>query len=83
MIYLTQLLSSIFIIVFFYYVLCATPNKALAIIKFVSKFCLNLKKFGVNFKKIDTGPHCQIENFDHYRERNFLKNLKIGVGHSL
>ena len=33
--------------------------------------------FGVNFKRIDNGPQCQIDNFDYYCQKNFQKNLKI------
>ena len=39
--------------------------------------------YGVNFKIIDNGPQCQIDNFDQYCQRIFFLNLKIGVEHFL
>ena len=33
----------------------------------------------MNFKKVDKGPQCQIDNFNYYWQRNFQNNLQSGV----
>ena len=58
----------------------ASQNKALDTMKLVSNiFFFHQRIYCVNFKRIVNGPQCQIDNFDHYYQRNFQKNLKIGV----
>ena len=78
--------SSLIIIVFyccFFFFGCATPNKAFDIIKLVPKSFFNQIIYGVNFRTFAKGPQCQIDDFNHYCQTNFQKNLKIGVGHFL
>ena len=36
---------------------CATQNKALGMMKLVSIFFFHQRIYGVNFKRIDNGPH--------------------------
>ena len=56
---------------------------ALNITKLVSNLFFNKRIYGVNFKRIDDSHQCQIDNFNSYCQRNFQKNLKIGVSFSV
>ena len=42
--------------------------------KLVSIFFFDQRIYSVNFERIDNGPQCQIDNFDHYWQKNFQKN---------
>ena len=52
-----------------------SQKKALNVMKVVSIFFSNQSVYGVDFKRIDNSPQCQIDNSYHYYQRNIQKNL--------
>ena len=55
---------------------CATQNKVMDMIKLFTIFFFNQRICGVSFKRIDNDPENKCQ-------RNFRKNLKIGLNHFL
>ena len=62
---------------FLFYFGFVTPNKALDIVKLVVIFFFNQRLYGVNFKRINNGLQCEVDNFDGNWPEKFSKNLKI------
>ena len=47
------------------------------------KMFFHQKLYSENFRRLNNDPQCQIDNCDHYCQKHFQKNLKIGLGHFL
>ena len=73
------IMTIIIIILFFLWY----PKESFGLDEITLKFFFNQRIYGANLKKIDYGPQCQIDHFDHYYHRNVKNNLKISVGHFL